>query len=271
MAEPNVEIVALQTQVAELRLKLSELEQSKVVSSSSPSVSRVKVIEISAASDTAGIPKFEQLGDVKHDIKNPIRREAHWPVDPQLVDLKGSRGYEAVAQGGVPSMVFEYHHHASYNSFNFDYIEALRQLIPAVSDDGLRKSFCVVLTGLCEVQSKITNRLDFLKVYGEKRFSEPGLVTAVEQAIVGTADLPVSSSDVLGAVASYRSQVQRVAIKQGAIQDYSHPWQGRGRGRGQPGRQFRQQQQQQQAPGRDPYPLRNRQQQQQQQQQGGNH
>jgi hypothetical protein len=169
---------------------------------------------------------FKQLADMKHDIRNPVRREAHFPVDPQLIDLKGSRGYEAVAEGGVGAMLHEYRHHASYSSYLYDYLAALEQLIAGISDNDQRQSFCVVLTGLREVQRRITNRLDFLKIYGEKRNVEPGLVSAVEQAIVGTADLPVSSADVLEAVSSYRAQAQKIAIKQGAVHDLPPPGKG---------------------------------------------
>ncbi len=264
MADVDATIAALQTQLAALTTQITELQDGR--SSASSSVSHAKLLDIGATSDPTSVPKFTALADIKHDSRNPVRREPHFPIDPQLIDLKGSRGYEAVAEGGVPAMLHEYRHHASYSSYNFDYLEAFKQLVPAVQDDELRKSFCVVLTGLNEVQRRVTNRLDFLRLYGEKRFSEPGLVHAVEQAIVGTADLPVSSSDVLDAVSSYRAQAQKIAIKQGASLDQSQQsWQGRGRGRGHPGRQFRQQQQQ---PGtsRDPYPLRNRAQQPQQQQ-----
>lgn len=83
----------------------------------------------------------------------------------------------------------------------------------------------------------------------EHRFSEPGLVAAVENAIASTADLPVTSSTVLDAVVSYRDKKTTTAIKQGAANDCSLSGQGRGSGRGRRGRQGQQQQQ----GGRHPY------------------
>jgi len=275
MADAEATIADLQTHIAQLTEELAQLQQqraSDTASSSSGPVSKVKVLDIAATSDASSVPKFKRLSDIPHVASNPVRREAHFPVDPQLIDLKGSRGYEAVAQGGVPSMLHEFRHHASYFSYLYDYTAAFEQLIPGVASNELRTSLCVVLTGLREAQRHINNRLDFLKVFGEKRHSDPGLVLAVEQSIVGTADLPVSSTDILGAVGDYRSQYQKLAIKQGAVFDLPPPpWQGRGRGRGQSGRPGRQQQQgrqqQDQLPSSSGYNLRSRGQQQQQQQQ----
>ncbi len=127
MADADATIAALQTQVAAFSEQLTLLQQQKAseaASSSSGPVSNVKVLAIAATSDTSSIPRFKQLGDVPHVDSNPIRRATHFPVDPQLIDLKGSRGFEAVAEGGVPSMLHEYRHHASFYSYLHDYTAA---------------------------------------------------------------------------------------------------------------------------------------------------
>ena len=196
-----------------------------------------------------------KLSDIPLLGSNPVVRAPFFPEEPTLLDLKGSRVYEAVAAGGVGAMLYEYQHHVSYSSYLFDYIGALEQLVPGVTDDQLRRSFCVVLAGLEAVRDKFQARLDYLKVYGEHRYSEPGLVQAVQHSILGSADLPVSFSTVLTAVEGYRAQQQKQAIKQGAAFDLGGE-QGRGRGRGYRGRQSRGQQHQQ---GREePYILRPR-------------
>jgi len=88
-----------------------------------------------------------RLTDIPHLASNPVARPPFFPVEPTLLDLKGSRGYEAVGAGGVGAMLIEYQHHASYFSFSYDYIGVLEQLVAGVADDQLRRSFCVVLAG----------------------------------------------------------------------------------------------------------------------------
>jgi hypothetical protein len=167
-----------------------------------------------------------------------------------MLDLRTDRGYIAVAQGGVGAMLHEYRWWASISSYLHDDIAELARIIPAVQDEAQRTAFAVVQTRLAASLALGVTRLDFLKIFGEHRDREPGLVAAVENAIAGTADLPVTSSSVLGAVASYRDKKTTTAIKQGASNDYNLAGQGRGGGRGRRGRLGQQQQQQ---GGRHPY------------------
>ncbi|WIA33878.1 hypothetical protein OEZ86_006978 [Tetradesmus obliquus] len=69
------------------------------------------------------------------------------------------------------------------------------------------------------VPALMEQRLDYLKVFGEHKVREPGLVAAVENAIAGKSDLPVTSITVLDAVANFRDKKVTTAIKQGASRD----------------------------------------------------
>jgi hypothetical protein len=151
-------------------------------------------------------------------------------------------------------MQHEYRWAASSFSYLRDSVAELERIIPAFQNEAQRRALAVLLVHFSSVLALMEKRLDFLKLFGEHRFSEPGLVAAVENAIAGTADLPVTSSTVLDAVVSYRDKKTTTAIKQGASHDYSLSGQGRGSGRGRRGRQGQQQQQQQ--GGRHPYQTR---------------
>jgi hypothetical protein len=147
-------------------------------------------------------------------------------------------------------MQYEYRWSASAFSYLKDSVAELERIIPAVQAEPQRRAFSVLRVQFSSVLALMEKRLDYLKLFGEHRSSEPGLVAAVENAIAGTADLPVTSSTVLDAVVNYRDKKTTTAIKQGASLDYNMSGQGRGSGRGRRGRQGQQQQQQ---GGRHPY------------------
>jgi hypothetical protein len=146
-------------------------------------------------------------------------------------------------------MQHEYRWSASAFSYLKDSVAQLERIIPALRQEAERRAFAVLLVHFSSVLTLMEKRLDFLKLFGEHRTSEPGLVQAVENAIAGTADLPITSSTVLDAVVNYRDKKTITAIKQGASMDYNMSGQGRGSGRGRRGRQGQQQQQ----GGRHPY------------------
>ncbi|WIA09479.1 hypothetical protein OEZ85_008880 [Tetradesmus obliquus] len=148
-------------------------------------------------------------------------------------------------------MLHEYRWSASAFSYFKDTVVEMKRIIPALQDEAQRRAFSVLLAQFEGVLALMEQRLDYLKVFGEHKFREPGLVAAVENAIAGKSDLPVTSSTVLDAVASFRDKKVTTAIKQGASRDYTAEQQGRGSGRGRRDRTGQQQQQQQ--GGRHPY------------------
>uniref|UniRef100_A0A383W9Q6 Uncharacterized protein n=1 Tax=Tetradesmus obliquus TaxID=3088 RepID=A0A383W9Q6_TETOB len=93
----------------------------------------------------------------------------------------------------------------------------MKRIIPALQDEAQRRAFSVLLAQLEGVLALMEQRLDYLKVFGEHKFREAGLVAAVENAIAGKSDLPVTSSTVLDAVANFMDKKVTTAIKQGAL------------------------------------------------------
>ena len=206
-------------------------------------------VAVPAASTNVRLPSA--VGDVPHVAENPVPRAAHLPKTPVLFDMRMDRGYLAVSQGGSPAMLHEYRWSASAFSYFKDTVVEMERIIPALQDEAQRRAFSVLLAQFKGVLALMEQRLDYLKVFGEHKFREPGLVAAVENAIAGKSDLPVTSSTVLDAVASFRDKKVTTAIKQGASRDYTAEQQGRGSGRGRRDRTGQQQQQQQ--GGRHPY------------------
>lgn len=236
----QAEIVALKNEVARMSTR-TEDRATPIRASEPPFV-------VPSASTNVQLPTA--VGEIPHVADNPVPRYANAPKLASLLDLRMDRGFVAVSQGGSAAMQHEYRWSASAFSYLKDGVAELERIIPALQDEAQRKGFTVVRVQLGSVVALMEKRLDFLKLFGEHRSSEPGLVQAVENAIAGTADLPVTSSTVLDAVVSYRDKKTTTAIKQGASSDYNMSGQGRGSGRGRRGRQGQQQQQQ---GGRHPY------------------
>ena len=238
--EMQAEITALKNEIARLSTRIEDRASS----------SRASEPPVVVPPASANVILPSAVGDIPHVKDNPVPRLANAPITPTLLDLRMDRGFVAVSQGGSASMQYEYRWSASAFSYLKDVVAEQERIIPAVQDDAQRKAFAVLQVQFKGVLGLMEKRLDYLKLFGEHRSSEPGLVAAVENAIAGTADLPVTSSSVLDAVASYRDKKTSTAIKQGASNDYNLSGQGRGSGRGRRGRLGQQQQQQ---GGRHPY------------------
>jgi uncharacterized small protein (DUF1192 family) len=237
----QAELAALKNEVA--RLSTHSEDRATPIQASEPPIA------VPPASTNVRLPSA--VGVIPRVVDNQVPRYANAPKTASLLDLRMDRGFVAVSQGGSAAMQHEYRWSASAFSYLKDGVAELERIIPALQDEAKRKGFTVVRVQLGSVLSLMEKRLDFLKLFGEHRSSEPGLVQAVENAIAGTADLPVTSSTVLDAVVSYRDKKTTTAIKQGASMDYSMSGQGRDSGHGRRGRQGQQQQQQQ--GGRHPY------------------
>jgi hypothetical protein len=136
-----------------------------------------------------------KLEDASHCESNPVQRPRGAALTCARLDLAQERGFLAVCKAGA-AVKYEYENWAPVVSYLFDARECLVQQcnVQAVPE-AERKGIAVGLTALDAVLEYSIERLDLLKLKGEK-VSQPLLVEAVTELLEGPNQLPITSSSV---------------------------------------------------------------------------
>jgi hypothetical protein len=137
-----------------------------------------------------------KLEDITHREDNPVQRPRGAAVTCAKLDLEQERGFLAVSKAGAATRL-EYTSWAPAVSYLHDAVACLVEQCNAPTvPEAQRKAIAVGLSALEAVLGYSVERLDLLKLKGEKN-SQPLLVEAVTELMEGHGqELPISSSNV---------------------------------------------------------------------------